>query len=218
MINLLHKWLHSPSAGWDPVSAEHAAAYAAAHPEADAALVAAFSQAVGGLVGKRVLDLGSGVGQYGLAFASAGAHVTCLDVSRRYLEMARSRFAAAGLPATFVLSYLDDICRNTSGQFDAIFNNICWYYCVSDFSFARAVVRALSPDGVAFIRTNTSAFGAGKSGRAVLEVLYRRFGLKVGHPYPPPGRLLRAFRSVPGCTATETGSTRELEIVVVRRK
>ena len=103
MINQLHKLLHDPARGWDPISSAYAQEYGAAQTAAED-VVAQFAAATGGLHGKRVLDLGSGVGQYGLAFASQGATVTCLDVSATYLRMARDRFSAAGAHGRCVLS------------------------------------------------------------------------------------------------------------------
>lgn len=52
---------------------------------------------LGGLTGKRVVDVCSGLGRYALAFAEAGAQVTALDFSDARLEALRLRAAARGL-------------------------------------------------------------------------------------------------------------------------
>src|SRR6185437_4694667 len=109
MINRLHRALHNPHKGWDPIPQEYAEHYATEVASVDSEFVAKICNVGGGVEGKRVADVGSGPGQYGLEFARRGAQVTCIDVSRRYLEIARSRFADAGRIADFHLAYMDDI-------------------------------------------------------------------------------------------------------------
>src|SRR6185369_15961280 len=53
--------------------------------------------------GKRVLEVGGGLGTDLAQFASAGAVVTDCDLASGHLEMARKNFAVRGLPGTFVL-------------------------------------------------------------------------------------------------------------------
>src|SRR5271170_3788689 len=47
--------------------------------------------------GKRVLEIGCGIGTDTINFARAGAHVTAVDLSEKSLEMARRRAEVFGL-------------------------------------------------------------------------------------------------------------------------
>ena len=76
-VNYLHSLLHRVESGWDPISPEYAREYADfASSRIDITLVDHLERQVGGLSGKRVLDLGGGPGQYSVLFAERGADVT----------------------------------------------------------------------------------------------------------------------------------------------
>lgn len=64
----------------------------------------ALAGALGGLAGRRVLDLGCGAGATSFQLEEAGALVTGLDVSAPLLEAAEARRAARGSRAEFVLA------------------------------------------------------------------------------------------------------------------
>jgi len=51
--------------------------------------------------GKRVLEVGCGLGTESINFARAGAHLTCIDLSEKSLELAKKRFEVYGLSAEF---------------------------------------------------------------------------------------------------------------------
>lgn len=217
MINQFHKLLHDPRRGWDPVGDAYARQYAMTQV-VDLRVADQFRAAVGALAGKRILDLGSGAGQYAADFAAAGAAVTCLDISRAYLDIARVRCEAQGVRCTFVLGYLDDAYALTGGGFDGIFCNICWYYGVSDGQLARAAAQSLLPGGILFVRTHTST-RTGATGRMRLwRHLYDAVGFKVGHLLPPPGQVARACCAAGldiGATRTESDG---IECTVARRR
>ncbi len=54
--------------------------------------------------GKRVLEVGCGLGTDLVQFARAGARVTGIDLSPRSIELTRQRFALEGLPGTFLVA------------------------------------------------------------------------------------------------------------------
>ena len=70
--------------------------------------------------GERVLDVGCGCGGTSLAMARAGAKVTGVDISAPMLAAARSRAAAEGLAADFVLE--DASTRAFTGDQDVLFS------------------------------------------------------------------------------------------------
>jgi len=217
MINWLHSKFHNPNNGWDPVEASYTRAYGAG-VVANAQQIRQFEGALNGLYGKRVLDLGSGPGHFALEFARLGAQVTCLDVSRNYLEMARNAMQSSRLDAKFVLGYMDNINDLTSGGFDGIFSNVSWYYCFNDYEFAKRLLAALRVGGIVMVRETNEQFAMPHVGsRRLMYWLNRRFGLKVGHPHPPQGRIEASFRAA-GAMVIETDySERLVDVVIAER-
>ncbi|BAQ11510.1 methyltransferase [Bacillus sp. OxB-1] len=73
--------------------------------------------ALGGLEGKRVLDIGCGTGLLSLKFAGHGSEVTGIDVSANMLEMAKERAATLSLPVEFIQQRMEEL--EGFQQFDA---------------------------------------------------------------------------------------------------
>jgi len=201
MINRLHSWLHRPENGWDPVPLGYANEYGAHEWSAgvQGALLDDLEKRVGGFSGKQVLDLGGGPGHYSVAFAQRGAVVTWFDVSKNYRDFVQQKAREAQVKVEFSLGYMDDSFRILNRQFDLVFNRICWNYCMNDSSFAGVVHSLVRPGGWAFIDTNHSGVGRETASLAshARTWLNDTFGLKVGHPYPPRGRVERLFRRYP---------------------
>ena len=147
--------------------------------------------------GRRILDLGGGPGQHSVALALRGGQVVWHDVSRSYLEIARSRAAASGARVEFSLGYLEDARRFQSAPFDLVFCRVCWHYCRSDRRFARLLYSLLKPGGAAYIDCNTPAFARSTGLRTLQSYLNSALGFKVGHPYPPRGRIAKLFHAFP---------------------
>jgi SAM-dependent methyltransferase len=199
VINWLHSLLHRPESGWDPVPDAHADRYARTEwLSVDSALIDRLAQRLGGFEGRRILDLGGGPGQFAAAFAARGANVTWHDVSSRYLRIASDHAARLGLDIEFSLGYLEDARRLVDHPFDLVFCRIAWSYCRSDAPFARLVYDLVVPGGFGYVDTNTPAFVEDMSTRLRLtHWLNDRFSIKIGHPYPPRGRLAELFCRLP---------------------
>lgn len=193
MINRLHAFLHSPEAGWDPVPETHVRKYADAEfrAGADGALVDQLDSWIGGLAGKEVLDLGGGPGHYSLEFARRGANVTWFDVSRGYRRYAEEKCLAREVSVRFSTGYLDHAEKILGRTYDLVFNRLCWNYSFNDATFAHMVYRLASPGGVIYIDTAHSASwrARGSSSVRLRTWVNDAFRLKVGHPYPPKGRI-----------------------------
>jgi SAM-dependent methyltransferase len=202
MINRLHARLHRPEQGWDPVSPAHVRAYAE-HEWAmlDEALIDRIEARTGSLAGMRILDLGAGPGHYAAAFARRGARVTWHDVSLGYRAYAMVRLEALGLTdrVAFSLGYLDDAARLLPEPFDLVFNRLCWNYAFDDARFASVVYRLARPGGWIYVDTHHSGYGRESVSLRVLARtwLNDRLGLKIGHPYPPRGRVARLLQRYP---------------------
>jgi 2-polyprenyl-3-methyl-5-hydroxy-6-metoxy-1,4-benzoquinol methylase len=202
MINTIHARLNRPERGWDPVPAEHAQRYAADEwGKLNSAILDDLEARIGPLAGRRVLDLGGGPGQYTVAMAQRGARVTWHDVSRRYLELTRLKALEAGVQDKVQLSlgYMDEAPVQLNSRYDLVFNRICWNYGLADSSFADVIYSLVEPGGHGYVDTTHSAFKREQlSATARLRTwLNDRLALKLGHPYPPHGRLARLFMAMP---------------------
>jgi 2-polyprenyl-3-methyl-5-hydroxy-6-metoxy-1,4-benzoquinol methylase len=59
--------------------------------------------------GKKVLEIGCGIGTDAINFARAGADYTAIEISKESLELTRKRFAAYGLTGTFYEGNAEDV-------------------------------------------------------------------------------------------------------------
>ena len=74
--------------------------------------------------GKRVLEIGCGLGTEAINFARHGADLTVIEVSQESLDIAKKRFKVYGLHAHFILGNAEDLDILLSGQekFDLIWS------------------------------------------------------------------------------------------------
>jgi 2-polyprenyl-3-methyl-5-hydroxy-6-metoxy-1,4-benzoquinol methylase len=74
--------------------------------------------------GKRVLEVGCGLGTESLNFARAGAHVTSVDLSDASLELCKKRFEVFGLKADFFSGNAEELASilPAGSQFDLIWS------------------------------------------------------------------------------------------------
>lgn len=73
---------------------------------------------LGLIPGQRVLDVGCGPGRHSLGFAAEGLHVTGVDVSQRFLDIAAEDARAAGVSASFFV--VDARQMPFDDEFDAV--------------------------------------------------------------------------------------------------
>lgn len=198
MINRLHSLFHRPEKGWDPVPSGHAESYAQAEWEhLNFKLIDELETAVGGFEGKRVLDLGGGPGQYAVAFAKRGAQVTWHDISRTYMDIVERSAAREGVKVELSLGYLEDARRLAATPFDFVFNRICWCYCMDDRQFAQLVYSLVKPGGAGYINSMTPVLQETHGSRRICYTVNKYFGLKIGHPNPPHGRIADLLHRYP---------------------
>jgi len=176
-----------PSSGWDPVSSEHAEAYAKFewNEVETKTRVDSIEQLIGPLRDKRVLDLGGGPGHFTVEFAKRGCRVTWHDISRNYLQIAKSAAYTRNLSVEFSIGYLEEALKYRYRPFDIVFVRGCWCYCMDDRFMGHVIRAVVAEGGVAFIDTHVSAKSTLK------EWLNDLTGIKIGHPYPPAGRVSR---------------------------
>ena len=73
--------------------------------------------------GKRVLEIGCGIGTAAVSFARAGADYTAVELSEKSLRIARQRFRVFGLKGRFLPGNAEQISRLLPGEkFDLIYS------------------------------------------------------------------------------------------------
>ncbi len=197
--------------GWDPVTRDYAADYAAwewQQRQGIETVCAKIEGRMGGLAGKRILDLGAGPGQYTIAFAERGADVTWHDPSRNYLLIAQRKAADRNVRCTWSLGYMEEAGRLRERPFDLLFNRICWYYCASDRRFAALVIHLLKPGGSAWLDIPTADGARSRSAYAHWAIraqfaFYGLTGIKLRHFMPERGKILSLLARNPSVARIE---------------
>jgi 2-polyprenyl-3-methyl-5-hydroxy-6-metoxy-1,4-benzoquinol methylase len=186
MINQIHKFLHPVERGFDPVPAEHVRTYAdtdSTLPVDPAFLRAAADLGITDWTGLKVLDFGAGHGRFTHYFHDQGARVTWFDISRNY----KAYYAAKwNDDVEFVIGYLDDAETLLAHKYDFVFSRVCINYSVNDRAIIKTIFNLLKPGGKFYIHVNNDSFYQRQSLKTLLN---RHLGVKIGHPFPPRGRL-----------------------------
>lgn len=73
--------------------------------------------------GKKVLEIGCGIGTDSINFAKAGADLTCVELSEESLNLCKKRFEIYGLKAKFILCNAEEITQYIKDEtFDLIYS------------------------------------------------------------------------------------------------
>lgn len=142
------------------------------------------------VAGKRVLDVGCGVGRWSRLLASRGAEVTGVDLSPTMIAQAARRAAAGGLGERCRFIVQDSAALTVDGSFDTILCVTVLQHILDHDalrSALRRMARHLAPEGRLVIleaaparladRCNSSVFTARQ--RAYYLSLFRECGLRV---------------------------------------
>lgn len=72
--------------------------------------------------GKRVLEIGCGIGTAAQSFAQAGARYTGVDLSDESVRIARQRAQVLGFDSTFVVGNAEELSSLVQGEFDLVYS------------------------------------------------------------------------------------------------
>lgn len=101
---------------------------------------------MGNLRGKRLLDIGAGLGESSVYFALQGADVTMVDISPAMVETARRLAALHGVGLDGIVSAGEDL-RLPEGQFDIVYIANTIHHVQDRGSLLAQVRSALKPGG-----------------------------------------------------------------------
>jgi 2-polyprenyl-3-methyl-5-hydroxy-6-metoxy-1,4-benzoquinol methylase len=146
------------------------------------------TQALGDLRGKRLLDLGCGLGEAGVYFAVKGADVTATDISPGMLEAAQQLAAKHGVKIRTHVSASEDLGLDPAQPFDIIYAGNLLHHV--DIAVTLDHVLALLKPGGTFVSWDPVAYNP------VINV-YRAIASKVRTPDEHPLTLgdIRLIRS-----------------------
>jgi SAM-dependent methyltransferase len=103
------------------------------------------------VAGKRVLDLGCGVGQWAQYLAEQGAaDVIGVDLSERMLEVARAEFSHPCL--TFQRASMEEA-SFPPGRFDLVMSSLAFHYVADYADLCRRIAGWLAPGGILVFST-----------------------------------------------------------------
>jgi ubiquinone/menaquinone biosynthesis C-methylase UbiE len=98
----------------------------------------------------KVLEIGCGIGTDGAQFARAGADYTGIDLTSAAVDLARTRFAVAGLKGEFRVSDAENLDFPTD-TFDLVYSHGVLHHTPDIESAVREIHRVLKPGGRAMV-------------------------------------------------------------------
>lgn len=145
--------------------------------------------------GARLLDVGTGPGRHAVEFAKRGVQVVGIDISAKFLALARERASEAGTPVSFF--EMDALALPFDDEFDVAIS-ICegaFGLGLDDLKILRGITAALKPGGHAAV--------------AAANTFYMLSQMEDDSEFDPVASLFK--RTMSGVVG-EDGSTRDLEM------
>jgi ubiquinone/menaquinone biosynthesis C-methylase UbiE len=98
--------------------------------------------------GKRVLEIGCGLGTDATNFARAGAEYTGVELSEVSLDLAKRRFEVFGLAGTFVHANAEELTKHVSaGSFDLVYSFGVIHHTPDPAAVIRQARRVIKAEG-----------------------------------------------------------------------
>src|SRR5262245_52319056 len=102
---------------------------------------------LGPLSGKRIIDVGAGLGESSIYFALKGAKVTCTDLSPAMVSLVSHLAARHGVQVDPVVAAAEDL-KVASSEFDIAYVANTIHHVADKHSLFRELRRVLKPGGV----------------------------------------------------------------------
>lgn len=175
---------------WDELARQRAALARPARDEDFAnplATVDPLGWVGGSIVGKKVLCLAAGGGRQSALYATAGAMVTVLDLSREMLALDHQVASERKLAIRIVEGSMLDLSMFMVGEFDIVIQPVSTCYVQDIAAVYRQVARVVCPGGlyVSQHKSPTSlqtALRPSGEGYALVHEYYRRGALPAAEP------------------------------------
>ena len=125
-----------------------------------------------GYVGKRVLDVGCGVGNDLSRFAKGGARVVGVDLAERSIELARQNFGLRGLKGEFYIMDGEQL-EFPDNSFDLVYCHTVLHFTPHPERMIREIHRVLKPGQQAILMTVNR--------RSWLNFLHKVMNVEIDH-------------------------------------
>lgn len=153
--------------------------------------------------GKRVLEVGCGIGTDLLQFARAGAKIYGIDLSRRSIEFAKRRLDLYGLNAELLEIADAENLPFCSDKFDLVYSWGVVHHTPNTERAVKEMYRVLKPGG--FIKVMIYH----RISLVVLR-LYIRYGILKGKPFTRISEIISKHMESPGTKAYTVGEAIKL--------
>jgi ubiquinone/menaquinone biosynthesis C-methylase UbiE len=138
--------------------------------------------------GRRVLEVGCGIGTDAVNFARAGADYTGADLSEASLALARRRFEVFGLSGRFIEANAEELAQRLEpASFDLVYSFGVIHHTPQPDAVVRQVRRLIRPDGEFRLMLYAKESWKDAMIEAGLDQPEAQFGCPIAFTYTPDG-------------------------------
>ncbi len=152
--------------------------------------------------GKRVLEIGVGLGADHQSFAEAGAVLTGVDLTSHAIEMTRRRFMKFGLKSNLNVGDAENL-NFPDNSFDIVYSWGVIHHSPDTQKAVNEIFRVLKPGGRAKVMIYHRYSMVG-------YMLWLRYGLLAGRPFTKLATIYSRYLESPGTKAYSVADAREL--------
>ena len=97
--------------------------------------------------GKRVLEVGCGIGTAAVNFARGGADYTGIELSKASLDLARQRFEIYGLKGKFKLCNAEELSKHVDSDYDMVYSFGVIHHSPKQRAIVEEIRKVIRPEG-----------------------------------------------------------------------